>query len=215
MPAWVGQMTKAGGCAAGKSRRWRYGGVALVVVAVALLVFGVRSLGVWMAGGAAAPERADLIVALGGDDGHRIKKSAELFLAGFASAVLITGLEGSPALERAYYLNWRAKVLADAGVSADRLMIDSTALNSFQEAGATLALLQARGWDKALVVSDPPHMRRLDWVWGKVFAGSGKSYVLVASEPAWWDAAHWWRSEKAGQFVLTELIKTGYYVIKY
>lgn len=72
-------------------------------------------------------------------------------------------------------------------------------------------------WEDAycLKVSDPPHMRRLDWVWGKVFAGSGKSYVLVASEPAWWDAVHWWRSEKAGQFVLTELIKMGYYVVKY
>jgi len=215
MPAWGGQVTRTDASAVGKSRRWRYGGVALLVVVMALLVFGFRSLGVWMADGAAAPERADLIVALGGDDGHRIKKSAELFQAGFAPAVLVTGLEGSPARERAYYLNWRAKVLADAGVAADRLMIESTASNSFEEAGATLALLQARGWDKALVVSDPPHMRRLDWVWGKVFAGSGKSYVLVASKPAWWDAAHWWRREKAGQFVLTELIKMGYYVWKY
>lgn len=65
------------------------------------------------------------------------------------------------------------------------------------------------------MVSDPPHMRRLDWVWGKVFAGSGKSYVLIASEPAWWDAEHWWASEKSAQFVLTELIKMVYYVWKY
>lgn len=199
----------------GKSRRWRYGGVALFVVAGVLLVFGFRSLGVWVAGGAAAPERADLIVTLGGDDGHRAKKSAELFRAGFAAAVLITGLEGSPARERNYYLNWRAKALADAGVPADQLVMDSAASNSFQEAGAALALLQARGWDKALVVSDPPHMRRLDWVWGKVFAGSGMRYVLVASEPNWWDAEHWWRNEKAGQFVMTELIKMGYYTVKY
>ena len=76
-------------------------------------------------------------------------------------------------------------------------------------------LLQAFGWKKALVVSDPPHMRRLDWVWGKVFAGSGKSYALVASKPAWWDAERWWASEKSAQFVLTELIKMGYYVWKY
>lgn len=58
-------------------------------------------------------------------------------------------------------------------------------------------------------------MRRLDWAWGRVFAGSGKSYVLVASEPAWWDAEHWWASEKAAQFVLTELIKMAYYLVKY
>lgn len=65
------------------------------------------------------------------------------------------------------------------------------------------------------MVSDPPHMRRLDWVWGRTFANSGKSYRLVASEPDWWYAAQWWRSEKSGQFVITELIKMAYYVAKY
>lgn len=199
----------------GGGRRTALVGLLLVTVAVVLLGLGFRSLGVWVAAGAAPPVRADVIVALGGDDGHRVRKVAEVFRAGYASTVLISGLEGSPQRERAYYLNWRVKVLADAGVAADRILVESAASNSFQEARATLALLQGRGWKKALVVSDPPHMRRLDWVWGKVFAASGKSYVLVASEPAWWDAEQWWASEKSAQFVLTELIKMGYYVWKY
>ncbi len=37
---------------------------------------------------------------------------------------------------------------------------------------------------------------------------------LCSAEPAWWDAAHWWQSEKLGQFVLTALIKMGYYRAK-
>ena len=90
--------------------------------------------------------RADVIVALGGDDGQRVSKVAEVFRAGYAGTVLITGLEGSPERERAYYLNWRVKVLADAGVAADRIVVESTASNSFQEARATLALMQGRGW---------------------------------------------------------------------
>lgn len=202
-------------CAAGAGWRSLLVGLLLFAVVATMLVLGFRSLGVWVAAGAVVPIKANVIVALGGDDGYRAKKVAELFRAGYADTVLITGLEGSPERERAYYLNWRAKVLADAGVTVDRLVVESVALNSFEEARATLALLQTRAWDKALIVSDPPHMRRLDWVWGRVFAGSGKSYVLVASEPAWWDAEHWWRNEKAGQFVLTELIKMGYYVVKY
>lgn len=200
---------------AGISRRWCYGGAAVLLLIAALLVFGFRSLGAWVAGAAAAPVRADLIVSLGGDDGHRVKKSAELFRAGYATSVLITGLEGSPVQERGHYLNWRAKALAAAGIAADSVLADATATNSFEEAQATLAVMRRQGWRKVLVVSDPPHMRRLDWAWGKVFAGSGLSYVLVASEPAWWDAAHWWRSERAGQFVLSEVVKLGYYVWKY
>lgn len=201
--------------AVGGGRRAVLVGLLLVTFAVVLMGLGLRSLGVLVAAGAATPVRADVIVALGGDDGHRVRKVAEVFRAGYANTVLITGLEGSPERERAYYLNWRAKVLADAGVSADRLLIEAAASNSYEEASAVLALLQARQWNTALVISDPPHMRRLDWVWGKVFAGSGKSYVLVASEPAWWNAERWWASEKSAQFVLTELIKLGYYVWKY
>jgi uncharacterized SAM-binding protein YcdF (DUF218 family) len=191
--------------------------IALLLVSLAVMFLGVgfRSLGLWVATGAASPIRADVIVALGGGDGHRIRKVAEVFRAGYANTVLITGIEWSAERERAYYLNWRVRVLADSGVTADRIVIESTASNSFQEAQATLALLQVRGWKKALVVSDPPHMRRLDWVWRKVFAETGKSYVLVASEPAWWDQEHWWASEKSAPFVLTELVKLAYYLVKY
>lgn len=203
------------GIAGGFGRRGLLVGALLAVFVAGLMGIGFRSLGAWLAGGAAAPVTSDVIVALGGDDGHRVKKVVELFRAGYADTVLITGLEGSPSGERAYYLNWRAKVLTDAGVAADRLQIESTASNSYEEARAVLALLQARQWSKALVVSDPPHMRRLNRVWSRTFAGSGKSYVLVASEPRWWDAERWWTSEKSGQFVLTELIKMGYYIWKY
>lgn len=206
----------AGSRLAAGANRWAVlVGLLLVAVAVVLLGLGFRLLGVWISTGAAAPVRADVVVALGGDDGYRTRKVAEVFRAGYANTVLITGLEGSPEQERAYYLNWRARVLADAGIAADKILIESAASNSFQEARATLTLLNARGWGKALVVSDPPHMRRLDWVWSRVFTGSGKSYVLVASEPEWWDAEHWWASEKSAQFVFTELIKIGYYVWKY
>lgn len=187
----------------------------LAAVVLALCLFSFRVLGVWVAAGARAPVSADLVVVLGGEDGHRVKKGVEVFRSGFAPSVLLTGIEASPAQERAYYLNWLAQVLADAGVPAGRVLFETNASNSFEEARATLAMLQAKAWNTALVVSDPPHMRRLDWVWGKVFEGSGKSYVLVASEPAWWDAAHWWQSEKSGQFVLTELVKMGYYRVKY
>jgi len=35
--------------------------------------------------------------------------------------------------------------------------------NTYQEAINTAALLSANYWHSALVVSDPPHMRRLDY----------------------------------------------------
>ncbi len=188
---------------------------AVVVVLLALAVGKFLNLGRWVAAGAVAPERADVLVAMGGDDGFRIRKVTALFAQGYAPRVLVTGLEGAPEAERRVYLDWRVQMLAGKGIPPDQMVLESSAKNSFEEAAATLALMRSRGWQTALIVSAPPHMRRLDWVWGRVFAGSGMRYRLVASEPEWWEADRWWRNEKSGQFVLTELIKLGYYLVKY
>jgi uncharacterized SAM-binding protein YcdF (DUF218 family) len=198
----------------GFTRRWTTAVVALLFVTT-FAVLSFIGLGRWVSAGASVPERADLLVALGGDDGARVQKVAALVKGGYAPIVLITGLDGSPADTRRHYLEWRARVLIEAGVPADRLVFEGTAYNSYQEAVATLALMRARGWKTALVVSDPPHMRRLNWVWGRVFAGSGLSYRLVVGAPVWWDADRWWRNERSGQFVLTEVIKLGYYLVSY
>jgi hypothetical protein len=89
-------MTAGRRLAVGGGRRVVFANLLLVTVAVVLLGLGFRSLGVWVAAGATPPVRADVIVTLGGDDGHRVRKVAEVFRAGYASTVLITGLEGSP-----------------------------------------------------------------------------------------------------------------------
>lgn len=157
------------------------------------------------------PEKADLIVALGGDNGSRIDKAAELYRRGFAPNVLLTGLENGHTATRSHYLNWRAGFLVEQGVPAEVLIFDDVSASSWDEAVNTLQLMKSRGLKLVLVVSDPPHLRRLDWVWGKVFAGSGKGYRLVAAPMTGWDAARWWQKEASAQFVIVEYIKLGYY----
>ena len=61
------------------------------------------------------------------------------------------------------------------------------ASNSYTEAVQLLALMRKEGWRTLIVVSDPPHMRRLSWTYADVFEGSGLDYVLVASRPEWWN----------------------------
>lgn len=157
------------------------------------------------------PERADLIVALGGDNGGRIKKVAELYMQHFAPYVLLTGMEGSPAEPRSYYLNWRARFLVERGVPENMLMFDAHSASSWEEAVNTLRLMRERNWQQVLVVSDPPHLRRLDWVWGKVFEGSGKEYRLIAAPLEGWNPGRWWENDKSAQYVFTEIIKLAYY----
>lgn len=105
--------------------------------------------------------------------------------------------------------------LYSQNVPKEAIILESAAGNSWEEAVNTLGLLRQHEWKRVLVVSDPPHMRRLDWSWGKVFRESGKEYVLVSTAPPWWDAAHWWRDEQATPFVLMEYIKLAYYILKH
>lgn len=182
-------------------------------MAVVGVMFAFASAGYWLQAPAQAPVQADAIVVLGGDDGDRSTTALRLYRAGYASLLVLTGLErGSAAPPPA--LTWRATFLEARGVPKSAIHFELDARNSYTEAIRLLALMRKENWRTLIVVSDPPHMRRLAWTWSRVFEGSGLSYVLVASEPEWWDAGRWWRDEKSGQFVITEFIKLVYYMAK-
>ena len=194
-----------------KSVLWLGAGALVAFVA---LLLGILGAGIFLAAPAQPPVKADLIVALGGDNGGRADRVLELYRKGFAPKVLLTG-EGLHSRTRAYYLSWRARYLADEGIPESNMLYDRSASSSWEEATDTLLLMRAMKLDRVLVVSDPPHMRRLSWVWHKVFSGSGKQYTLVASDMEDWDAAHWWRTSVNAQFVFGEYIKLGYYLVRY
>ena len=153
--------------------------------------------------------------ALGGDNGARADRVLELYRKGLAPKVLLGSSEGMHSRTRTRYLNWRARYLVDAGIPEKVLLYDHRSTSSWDEAVNTLQLMQSMNMDRVLVVSDPPHMRRLAWVWGKVFARSGKEFTLVASGMEGWDAGHWWRTSANAQFVFGEYIKLAYYYFQY
>jgi len=183
--------------------------VGVVTGGIAAMVFAFMGAGHFLVALSPPPEKADLILVLGGGTGGREDRAVELYAKGIASKVLLTGLEGGYTKTRAHYLNWRAQYLVDQGIPRSALVFDLQSASSWDEAVNTLRLMQSANLGRVVVVSDPPHLRRLSWVWGKVFAGSGKEYALVASEMEGWDAAHWWRTSPNALFVFGEYIKLG------
>ncbi len=170
--------------------------------------------GRYLAAPAQQPVKADLLFALGGDNGARANRVLELYRKGYAPKILL-GAEGIHSKTRTAYLSWRARYLAGEGVPEQVVLLDRRSISSWEEAVHTLQLMQEMKMASVLVVSDPPHTRRLSWVWGKVFAGSGKEFTLVASELEGWDADRWWRTSPNAQFVFSEYIKLAYYYFQY
>ena len=191
-----------------RALRWSAFAALMMLVLCAAWIW---QAGRWLERPAGEPVAADLLVPLGGDSGDRGLSTADLYKQRRAPRILLTAMEDSPPQARVAIQHWRTQMLVDAGVPREALMFETESSNSWEEAQNTLALMRKHGWRRVLVVSDPPHMRRLDWTWGKVFAGSGLEYRLVATVPSWWKPDRWWLDEKSAAAVILEHIKLVYY----
>ena len=185
----------------------------VTLVAVILLAYAGTKAGYWLEVGAGAPERADAIVILGGNDGDRALRALGLYREGYAPRIVLTGLERGNASPPAN-LTWRAEYLVARGVPKSAVRFEVYSENSYEEATNILELMRQQGWRTVIAVSDPPHMRRLAWTWNRAFKDSGLRYVLVASWAPWWSPGDWWHHERSGAFVITEYIKLAYYMVK-
>ena len=192
-----------------RARGWVLGIVVCFILVTGWLT---SQAGRVLQGGSQLPEHADVLVVLGGDSGDRTLKALQLYKAGLAPRVLLTGVEESPLDARKPYLTWRQQMLVEAGVPRDSILLDSRSENTMEEAVNTRQLLVERGWRRALIVSDPPHVRRVNWAWRKALRGTNLEFQVVASEPRWWVADSWWTHEKSAQAVIMEYIKLAYYL---
>ena len=161
-------------------------------------------------------EKSQVIVILGGASVRfRLITGARLFTAGYAPHVLVTGCMPEGGFGLSEITEWRLKWLHALGIPQNSILTDSAARNSWEEALAVKRLLTEKGWKRALVVSDPPHMRRLQWIYRRVFEDSNREYRLVSSNPEWWSASAWWRNSISASFVIMEHIKMFYYLIRH
>lgn len=177
------------------------------------------SLGGWLASPAIRqeppPRSADLIVALGGGSGEREATAADLFSRKVARYVLLTGFADGTAEARTESLRWPFRVLTTEGVPPESILTDSVSASTWDEAVNTLALLKARGWRRVVVVTDPPHLRRVAWVWTRAARNTDVEVTFVSSSPTWWRAERWWRDERSAVFVFNEVLKLCFYVLKH
>ena len=183
----------------------------LLLAAIAGLgAYAILNAGTYLTSPGQEPVRADAAFVLGGSSGDRELQAAELYTRGLVKTFVVTGMEEAiPEVELIEH-HWRAYLLKRVGVPAEAIVTDSVSSNSDDEAELGLRLARTRGWKTVLVLSDPPHLRRLSIIWGRVFAGSGITVRYVASKPRWWVPDRWWTSRKSAQFIVTEYIKLAY-----
>ncbi len=164
---------------------------------------GFVSAGALLASPASQPHLADAVVVLGGGDGARYARGRALMLAGFAPRLVL------------FEPNTNERLDALAQFKAIEIWDNVRPQNSWGEAQAVRTWMQAKGLKSVLVVSDPPHLLRVHYAWASNFLGAGLAYTLIASTPPWWSPWRWWQNPRAKDFVTSELLKLGYYLVRY
>lgn len=180
-----------------------------------LMLLCVINVGHWLSAPRSAPDHGDLIVSLGGGGIERVQSALTLYQKGYANRILLTGVDQVQGQDDPGYRHPHAQFLLNRGVPSEALLFDSASGNSYEEANNTVVLMKSRKWSRALVVSDPPHLRRLAMVWGRACDQHGLGYRLIATEPPTWNASRWWHDKVWAKFVGMELVKFAYYTIVY
>lgn len=89
---------------------------------------------------------------------NRARRAAELWRAGLAPEIIVTGYapaKGGPSLAR--MMQW---TLTDMGVRKEAIIIEERARSTFENARYATAIARARGWRRAILVTDDFHILR-------------------------------------------------------
>ena len=188
----------------------------LTVTGTFLLLLAILfvNLGHWLSEPVNKPVKTDLIVTLGGGGIERDQMAADLYKAGYAKKILLTGMYASLRAGQSYYQSPRSLFLLKQGIPIEALLFDGLSINTHQEAINIAIVLTAHHWHSALVVTDPPHIRRVAFCLSSVFKNNF-SYSLIQSDVPTWHADRWWQDERWRRFSLDEVLKLIFYAIVY
>src|SRR5699024_6873592 len=100
------------------------------------------------------PEDSDAIVVLGGGDQGRVEKAADLYQAGYAETVIMTPVGDRLSAEEL------TTVGRHYGIDAEDIMIEEDSSSTHTNAEESIKIMEAEGFDSALVVTNDYHIKR-------------------------------------------------------
>ena len=135
-----------------------------------------------------APVASDVIVVLGGGPPARVAKAVQLYRAGYAPRLLMSGgAVYNPWQDQAQHMRQQA---LERGVPASRILLDNRSLTTFQNALYTLQVMKAHHLTSAIVVSSTFHMRRAWADFSYVFFRPGHSSGVLLVAIRWVSSRH-------------------------
>jgi uncharacterized SAM-binding protein YcdF (DUF218 family) len=164
-------------------------------------------------------EKADAVVALGGGLQYRTFEAARLYHAGLASTVLIISVKPTPTDKLGLTEPERdlfRKVLLKKGVPEQAIVaVGNDCTSSYDDAIAVRDWMLKNHARTLIAPTDIFHTRRLRWLLHKIFRHTGIQVRIDAMTPEEYSVNDWWRHEEGLIAFQNEVIKFGFYLLRY
>lgn len=148
-------------------------------------------------------QKADLIVALGGDR-EREEEGAKLLQDGWGSNIMFTdsGL--------------KLRDYACLGVPPEKAVSPLFAVyTTYEEALVTLRVMREKGFNSAIIVTSSYHLRRTSFIFRKVFGGTNMTLAFYPARNEAFQMSSWWKSYIGRKYVIMEYLGLIYYSVRY
>jgi len=163
------------------------------------------------------PEKSDAILVLGGNAPMRAMEAARLYHQGFAPKILIVSNELTA-------LNKLGLVISEVEIVEKILALEKVPTNAYEKIGfqvsSTREEIQAtRDWlekneaKRLLIVTDVFHTRRVKRYFKKYLRSTGVQIRIIPHD--YGRCVRWWKEEGDLIDFQNEVIKYGYYMLKY
>lgn len=149
------------------------------------------------------PEKADVIVMLGGGDEGRMMKAAELYHEGYADYVLITPVIESESSTQS------TQLAVDLGIPEKALIKEYEATSTYTNATITIDIMNGLDMDSALIVTSDYHIKRSKLIYDRLNDGTFDFKYIAALSP---DGLTWGERSNANSIWYSEFKKTWGYM---
>jgi uncharacterized SAM-binding protein YcdF (DUF218 family) len=192
-------------------RRFPFAWLLLLAVLVAGAVTIFLKIGQWLVVEDLL-EPADAIVVLSGGMPARAMEAADLFRRGVAPEVWLTSPAGPEADLKALGIAYRGEqdynfeILTHLGVPPSAIkVLGDPIVNTQDEVQVVAEALRRSGKGKVILVTSPPHTRRVRRLWKELVGGGPRAIVRLAPQDPY-DARHWWRNTRDSLTVVRETL---------
>ena len=194
-----------------RRRPFRTARAIILLVLAAGTIIAFRGVGAWLIHeDALAP--VDVIVVLSGSMPTRAERAATIYRMGSAPEVWVSRPE-SPGDDLAnvgvHYIGeeeYNREILIHEGVPESAIHIfPDPVIDTEQEVQEVARLMRQRHKSTVIIVTSPPHTRRVRALWRRIVGENPRLIVRAAWEDSF-DSSHWWRNTRDTFSVVREML---------